>query len=134
MADLAAPAAARAVVGEAIHTWRVPVDPEIAILLTSELMANAVTHGKQDETAFVLLAIACDAAGLRVEVHDASPELPVPNVSLLDEATATTAEEGRGLLLVAALSDEWGFYRTPTGKAVFFRMDLQAPPGFTRFE
>ena len=143
MADLAAPAAARSVVDEAIRTWHVPVDPEIAVLLTSELVANAVTHGArhtnnqagqatqatttQAAGQFILLTLACDAAGLRVEVHDGSDDLPVADATLLDipaEAKAD-AESGRGLLLVAALSNEWCFYRTPTGKAVFFTMRLQ---------
>ena len=34
--------------------------------------------------------------------------------------------DGRGLLLVATLSAEWGFYRTATGKAVYFT--LAGPP------
>jgi hypothetical protein len=37
------------------------------------------------------------------------------------DATAD-AETGRGLKLVASLSDEWGYYRTPAGKAVYFTM------------
>jgi hypothetical protein len=35
------------------------------------------------------------------------------------------AETGRGLMLVATLSAEWGFYRTPAGKAVYFTLALQ---------
>jgi len=54
MADLAAAAAARSVVEDAIHAWRVPVDADVAVLLTSELVTNAVTAGAlhgQRETA-----------------------------------------------------------------------------------
>ena len=167
VANLAAAAAARAVVAEAIRTWHVPVDPEVAVLLASELMTNAVTHGTlsaaQSATptrgAFVLLTIACDAAGLRVEVHDGSADLPVPhprrpsagapvNGGIASAAQAATgpiraavaadaasdqanadalAESGRGLVLVATLSDEWGFYRTPSGKAVYFTLHLRRP-------
>jgi hypothetical protein len=29
-------------------------------------------------------------------------------------------------MLVASLSDEWGFYRTPAGKAVYFTLDFPA--------
>ncbi|HEY6494355.1 MAG TPA: ATP-binding protein [Trebonia sp.] len=119
MADLTAAAAARSVVEDAIRTWRVPVDAEVAILLTSELVTNAVTHGTPTAGTFVLLAIACDAAGLRVDVHDGSGDLPV-----LDSAP-TEAETGRGLLLVTSLSAEWGFYATPAGKAVYFTLELQ---------
>jgi anti-sigma regulatory factor (Ser/Thr protein kinase) len=119
MADLAAAAAARSVVEDAIRTWRVPVDADVAILLTSELVTNAVTHGTPTAGTFVLLTVACGAAALRVDVHDGSGDLPV-----LDEASAE-AETGRGLLLVTSLSAEWGFYRTPAGKAVYFTLELQ---------
>jgi anti-sigma regulatory factor (Ser/Thr protein kinase) len=117
MADLAAAAGARSVVQDAIRAWRVPVDADVAVLLTSELVTNAVTHGSARAGTFVLLTIACDAAGLRVDVHDGSGDLPV-----LDEAPAE-AETGRGLLLVTSLSAEWGFYRTPAGKAVYFTLE-----------
>jgi anti-sigma regulatory factor (Ser/Thr protein kinase) len=119
MADLAAASAARSVVEDAIRTWRVPVDAEVAILLTSELVTNAVTHGTPTAGTFVLLTIACDAAGLRVDVHDGCGDLPV-----LGNAPSE-AETGRGLLLVTSLSAEWGFYATPAGKAVYFTLELQ---------
>jgi anti-sigma regulatory factor (Ser/Thr protein kinase) len=124
MADLAAASVARCVVEDAIRAWRVPVDADVAILLTSELVTNAVTHGTPTAGTFVLLTIACDAAGLRVAVHDGSCDLPVLDTGLLDDAPAE-AETGRGLLLVTALSTEWGFYRTPAGKAVYFTLELQ---------
>jgi anti-sigma regulatory factor (Ser/Thr protein kinase) len=124
MADLAAAKAARSVVEDAIRTWRVPVDADVAILLTSELVTNAVTHGAPAAGTFVLLTIACDAAGLRVDVHDGSGDLPVLDTDVLDDAPAE-AETGRGLLLVTSLSAEWGFYRTPAGKAVYFTLELQ---------
>jgi anti-sigma regulatory factor (Ser/Thr protein kinase) len=118
LADLAAAAGARSVVEDAIRAWRVPVDADVAVLLTSELVTNAVTHATPATGTFVLLTIACDAAGLRVDVHDGSGDLPV-----VDEAQAE-AETGRGLLLVTSLSAEWGFYRTPAGKAVYFTLEF----------
>ena len=124
MADLAAAAAARSVVEDAIRAWRVPVDADVAVLLTSELVTNAVTHGTPTAGTFVLLTIACDMACLRVDVHDGSGDLPVLGTGLVDEAVAE-AETGRGLLLVTSLSAEWGFYRTPAGKAVYFTLELQ---------
>ena len=124
MADLAAAAAARSVVRNAIRAWRVPVDADVAVLLTSELVTNAVTHGTPTAGTFVLLSIACDAACLRVDVHDGSGCLPVPDTGLTEEAAAE-AETGRGLLLVTSLSAEWGFYRTPAGKAVYFTLGLR---------
>ncbi|WP_300605040.1 hypothetical protein [Trebonia sp.] len=35
------------------------------------------------------------------------------------------AETGRGLLLAATLSAEWGCYRTPAGKVVYFTLACQ---------
>jgi anti-sigma regulatory factor (Ser/Thr protein kinase) len=132
MADLAAAAAARSVVDDAIRAWRVPVDADVAVLLTSELVANAVTHGAPTAGTFVLLTIACDSACLRVDVHDGSGDLPVLDTGLIEEAPAE-AETGRGLLLVTLLSAEWGFYRTPAGKAVYFTLQVQPDISETGF-
>jgi len=113
-----AAAEARKQVRAAIWAWDVCVDPDVAILLVSELVTNAIRH-EADGT--VMLAITCDRGVLRVDVHDTSHSLPV-----VVDATGD-AETGRGLMLVATLSTEWGFYRTPTGKAVYFA--LTAEPG-----
>ena len=88
----------------------------VAVLLTSELVTNAIRH-EPGET--VTLAITCSCGQLRVDVHDTSCSLPV-----LVDAPAD-AETGRGLMLVATLSAEWGVYRTPAGKAVYFTLAFQ---------
>jgi anti-sigma regulatory factor (Ser/Thr protein kinase) len=115
----AAPAEARRRVRDAIRTWQVPVDLDAALLLTSELVTNAIRHeaGQAGQAAPpVMLAIASSRGRLRVDVHDTSRSLPA-----VAEVPAD-AETGRGLLLVETLSDEWGFYRTPAGKAVYFTL------------
>jgi hypothetical protein len=66
-----------------------------------------------------VLAIASSRGRLRVDVHDTSRSLPA-----VAEVPAD-AETGRGLLLVETLSDEWGFYRTPAGKAVYFTLAFE---------
>jgi Histidine kinase-like ATPase domain len=128
-----AAALARAEVAAAIRDWGVAVDLDAALLLTSELVTNAVTHGARlrapegpgprpgtDGTAAqVVLAITACATGLRVDVHDGSGDFPVPRV------VGGQEESGRGLLLVTSLSAEWGCYRTPAGKAVYFTLDTQ---------
>jgi anti-sigma regulatory factor (Ser/Thr protein kinase) len=131
-ARLSAVAAARDEVAAALNAWCVRVDPDVAVLLTSELVTNAVTHaagnrnGKAAERGTtgqsVLLVIAADDAGLRVDVHDGSADLPIVSGYLAE----ADAETGRGLLLVTSLSAEWGFYRTAGGKAVYFT--LEVPP------
>jgi anti-sigma regulatory factor (Ser/Thr protein kinase) len=109
----AAAAQARSQVRAAIFSWDIPVDPCIAVLLASELVTNAIRH---ETGRTVVLTIACSGGQLRVEVHDTSRSLPV-----VVDASAD-AETGRGLLLVATLSTDWGSYRTSAGKAVFFTL------------
>jgi anti-sigma regulatory factor (Ser/Thr protein kinase) len=113
----AAPAQARSEVRAAICAWDVSVDGDLAVLLTSELVTNAVAH-EPGET--ITLVITSSPDRLRVDVHDSSLALPV-----LQDA-AGDAETGRGLMLIASLSAEWGFFRTPGGKAVYFT--LAFPP------
>jgi anti-sigma regulatory factor (Ser/Thr protein kinase) len=109
----AAAGEARGRVRAAICTWDVRVDVDVAILLTSELVTNAI---REESGETVMLAIACSQDELRVDVHDTSCSLPVPVRAAADE------EAGRGLVLVESLSDEWGWYQTPSGKAVYFRL------------
>ncbi len=111
-----APAEGRRQVRAAICAWDIPVDPDVAVLLTSELVTNAVRH-EPGET--VTLAVTCSRGQLRVDVHDTACSLPV----LVD--VPADAEAGRGLMLVARLSAEWGVYRTPAGKAVYFTLAFQ---------
>ena len=111
----AAPAEARRQVRAAIDAWDVPVDPEVAVLLTSELVTNAIRH-EPGET--VLLTITCVCGQLRVDVRDTSCSVPVP----------ADAEAGRGLMLVASLSADWGYHRTPAGKAVYFPLAFPDDP------
>jgi anti-sigma regulatory factor (Ser/Thr protein kinase) len=115
-----APGIARGQVRATIAAWDVPVDTSVAILLTSELVTNAVMH-EVGET--ITLVITCGYGQLGVDVHDTSCELPVPVDGPPD------AETGRGLVLVASLSSSWGYYRTPTGKAVYFTLAFPGDRG-----
>jgi anti-sigma regulatory factor (Ser/Thr protein kinase) len=108
-----APGRARSQVRATIEAWEIPVDPSIAVLLTSELVTNAVRHEKGDT---ITLVITCAYGQLHVDVHDSSYILPEPVNGPPD------AETGRGLMLVASLSSSWGYYGTPTGKAVYFTL------------
>jgi anti-sigma regulatory factor (Ser/Thr protein kinase) len=106
-------AEARSHVRAATCAWNVPADRDVAVLLTSELVTNAIRH-EAGQT--IALAVRYSIGQLRVDVHDTSRSLPV-----VVEA-AGDAETGRGLTLVATLSAEWGFYRTSAGKAVYFTL------------
>jgi len=112
----AAPGEARRQVRAAIRAWDVPVDEDVAVLLASELVTNAVTH--QAGRALTLV-LTCSPGRLRVDVHDPSRSLPVLASASSDDET------GRGLMLVDTLSDEWGSYRTPAGKAVYFTLAFE---------
>jgi len=108
-----APARARRHVRAAIYAWDVPVEETTAVLLTSELVTNAIRHEAGDT---VMLVISSAGGQFRVEVHDTSCFLPVPVAGPAD------TETGRGLILVASLATQWGFYPTPAGKAVYFTL------------
>jgi anti-sigma regulatory factor (Ser/Thr protein kinase) len=113
----AAAAKARRHVQATVYAWDVPVDPIVAVLLTSELVTNAIRH-ELGET--VMLIITCTGGHYRVDVHDTSRAVPV----LVDGPADT--ETGRGLLLVSSLSTTWGHYPTPAGKAVYFTLAFGA--------
>jgi hypothetical protein len=113
----AAAAVARNQVRAAIYAWDVPVDEPVAVLLTSELVTNAIRHEVGEA---VMLVITCACGQLRVDVHDTSCSVPVPVDGPAD------AETGRGLMLVATLSTDWGYYWTPAGKAVYFMLAFHA--------
>jgi hypothetical protein len=112
----AAAAEARSQVRAAIRAWNVPVDPDIAVLLTSDLVTSAITHG---EGKTVTLAIRCACGHLRIDVYDTSGSLPMA----VDEPAVT--ETGHGLVLVAALSTGWGSFRTDAGKVTYFMLAFQ---------
>jgi anti-sigma regulatory factor (Ser/Thr protein kinase) len=113
----AAAAEARCQVQAAIFAWGLPVDASVAVLLTSELVTNAIRH-QAGGTA--TLVVTCAGGQLRVDVHDTSSAVPV----LMD--APAEAEAGRGLMLVASLATDWGYYRTPAGKVVYFTLALRA--------
>jgi hypothetical protein len=115
----AAAAEARSQVRAAIRDWKVPVDPDIAIVLASDLVTDAITYGDGETLS---LAIRCSRGHLRIDVYDKSRYLPVGANEPVDSGT------GRGLVLVAALSAEWGSFRTPAGKATYFTLAFQPDP------
>jgi hypothetical protein len=110
-------AEARHQVRAIIRAREVPVDPDIAVLLTSDLVTNAITHW---DSATITLAVRCSGSQLRVDVCDTPRSLPA---AVSEHAVA---EAGPGLALVAALSTEWGSFLTSGGKAMYFALAFQA--------
>ena len=85
---------------------------ELAVLLVSELASNAVLHAR---TPFELV-VEDDGRRLRVEVHDDSSALPTLKDYVAESVT------GRGLHIVAASADNWGFEARERGKCVWFEL------------
>jgi anti-sigma regulatory factor (Ser/Thr protein kinase) len=113
-ADLKAVPEARRALRELLRHWGRPGRSEIAELLTSELVTNALIHTDHD----AVLTATVGPRGLRVEVRDfvgRRPRLRVPNA---DDGT-----HGRGLVLVQSLADAWGVRAHGVGKAVWFELD-----------
>jgi signal transduction histidine kinase len=108
-----AAAAARNEVRAAIRAWDVPVDPSVAVLLTGELVANALRHGAGRA---IELVVSCALGQLQVDVYDTAP------AAELQMGASAATETGTGLMLLSSLSSSWGYCRTPTGKAGYFTL------------
>jgi len=120
----AAAAAARRFVRQTLRSWDIADqswDPDRvvddAVLLTSELVTNAVVH------AGTPLEVICQLTSgeLEVAVRDRHPTRTLPDIP---KAASTSAERGRGLLLPSVLATSWGVTYARTAKAVWFRMSL----------
>jgi anti-sigma regulatory factor (Ser/Thr protein kinase) len=108
------PASARAFLRAALQTWKLDGFGEITELLTDELVSNVVRHVDAPMTVRAI----CWPQRIRVEVEDPSPE--PPRLIHPDDDTA----RGRGILLVDALSTDWGADVSDTGKTVWFEIDV----------
>ncbi|MFJ8629504.1 ATP-binding protein [Streptomyces sp. NPDC093568] len=116
-ADLRAVPEARRALRELLRHWGRPGRADIAELLTSELVTNALVH--TDREAVLTATVGPD--GLRVEVRDFVARLPRPRVPNADCGT-----NGRGLILVQSLADAWGVRAHGVGKAVWFELDADS--------
>jgi anti-sigma regulatory factor (Ser/Thr protein kinase) len=87
-----------------------------AVLMTSELVTNAVLHTNSCRPGgTVMITVMESADGVRVEVADSGSELGAPVV----RADVFTAD-GHGLFLVQNLADQWGYLRDESGTTVWF--------------
>lgn len=103
---------ARGFVAKALRDWSCHALIDVAVLLTSELVTNAILHAKTGPT----VRMALNGSTLRVEVLDRGPGTPTRGSS------PTDALSGRGLALVEAMSDGWGVSNVAEGKAVWFEL------------
>lgn len=104
-----------------LERWGVQDDDlHDALCVLSELVANAARHSPPGRH-HASVHLSPDGDRLVITVHDLSRAMPyVP-------ATATNpdAESGRGVLLVADLSENWGAVPTAGGKKVWAELKLR---------
>ncbi|CAM5532521.1 hypothetical protein GCM10010329_29250 [Streptomyces spiroverticillatus] len=121
-------ATARAFVRDTLQGWGHSELVDDAVVLTSELVTNAVVHAGTQADVLCLRT----EEGIRVEVGDRYPEREVPLQGTGFNLGGPDREGGRGLLLCAALASKWGVEYTPTQKHVWFQLDLPQRPVGTR--
>ena len=100
--DLGSVRTARRFVRETLGQWDLTGILDDALLVVSELAANAITHAGSDYQ----VRLSSTARSLRIEVRDGGVGTPEPQPKSL------TSERGRGLLMVAAISASWGIERS----------------------
>ncbi len=101
---------ARAFTSGVVASWHLPADVrDKAVLAVSEMVANALTHGKPP----VGLRLRRTDRRLFVEVRDADEHMP------RRQHARSTDEAGRGIAIVAAVASAWGARPLEQGKAVW---------------
>jgi anti-sigma regulatory factor (Ser/Thr protein kinase) len=99
--ELEAPSRLRAMTAAALEVWDLLELAEAAELCVSELVTNAVRHGTGSAIGFALAI----TDRLIVEVFDYGPGTPV------SKPVGEEFEGGRGLWLVEAIAEDWGWER-----------------------
>lgn len=80
--------------------------------VVSELVTNAILHARTPFT----VQVRKSSETIRVDVTDESDEMPVKRPHDVTEVT------GRGLHIVEKLADNWGVFKNPRGKTVWFEL------------
>ncbi|AYG81831.1 Phosphoserine phosphatase RsbU [Streptomyces hundungensis] len=109
-------AGARRQLRELLHDWADEDQVDSAVLMISEMITNVLVHTDGDA---LLVAEARGPLGtrrLRVEVADASDELPHRR------RPGELASSGRGLILMEMLADAWGVDPRGDGKSIWFEL------------
>jgi hypothetical protein len=116
---LAAVAEAREHVRVAIRDWGLPVSADVAVLASWDLVTSLLTEGP---------------GGADGTEGPAGPGAVTLGISGSDDRLRVDAYDGRryrwgtpGLAIVASLTEDWGRYRTPGGRAAFFCLAFSSP-------
>ncbi|MBV1940028.1 ATP-binding protein [Streptomyces sp. BV286] len=110
----------RRIVSAQLRYWH--LDPLIdrAALGVTELLTNVHLHARPDKLCTVEIELLLDR--LTVSVHDNDPRLP----EVRDANSSSTC--GRGLAMVAAVSESWGVRPDgESGKVVWFTLPAHSP-------
>lgn len=110
---------ARRCVRMTLTGWGLDAILDTVVLLTSEIVTNAVLHARTD---FTLGIAKVGVDGVRVSVSDASPVPPAMR------ARSDTATTGRGLRLLDQLASEWHTDENNGGKTVWFTVTAADDP------
>lgn len=111
--DVSSPASAREFVSTALRTNHVaPETVDVARLLTSELVTNAVVHARSP----MVVSVRVTDRRVRVEVEDRAASLGRP------EMPDDTEPRGRGLTIVSRLAQNWGIEQHDDRKTVWFEL------------
>ncbi|MGW5612869.1 ATP-binding protein [Streptomyces sp. NPDC003877] len=119
-------ARARSFTRHTLHLWSLDHCCDDTTLVITELTANAATHAAQGAPGApeIRLGFRLDPAHLLVTVSDPDDRPPryTPGTG------SALQEHGRGLCIVDALSEEWGWAPSPpAGKTVWARLSTCPP-------
>ncbi|MFD3497817.1 ATP-binding protein [Streptomyces sp. NPDC058676] len=121
-------ALARAFTRDTLHCWSLGHRSDDAVLVITELAANAVAHAVPRAAAGepeVWLGLLLDPGHVVLTVSDSGDNTP----AFTGGDTTDLREHGRGLCIVDALAEEWGWtLKPPAGKTVWARLSACPPP------
>jgi hypothetical protein len=122
--------AARDFAAATLRRWGMAERSQDIAVVVSELLTNALRHalpgpGDTGARGLVQLGLLQRGRWLLCAVADPSTEAPVP------QSPGSLAEAGRGLQMICAFSDQWG-YTTPSeaGKVVWAMFTVRHAPPF----
>lgn len=95
-----------------------------SVLLTSELVTNAVVHSASRDGGTFTLTVLSTGSRVRVCVKDGGSDGP----PCACRTASLTAQSGRGLPLLEALSHRWGYSRENGVNTVWFELVLVTVP------
>jgi serine/threonine-protein kinase RsbW len=94
-------------------------------LLVSELVTNSVRHARVSPQAPIGVQVNNGSASVRLAVHDGGPGFTPTRTR---SANAPLVADGRGLAIVAALSQTWGIDTNADGCTVWCQLAVEQQP------